>query len=551
MNIVYFLLNKFFQEERLNTLLMVLTSFVINIFQTNGISYISATIIDSIQKKEHTKANEFFKYFIFVSIIFIFLYNFYKYFQNKLLTKLRQWMRHQLVKMLLLVNNENFSEMNFTKLNSPINRISSVCFMVFNDIITYLLPNVSFLIIIAIYFLYNNIIFGLIFIIGNIFLILYLFFNWNGMIEHNEEYEKYVTDNEAYLVEILNNIDKIIYRGQTDNEINIYSYKTNNTINTAFKFYSNTNYHSIIMNVIVFIIIITCIWYLIKMIIDKKISLTIFITFFTILLLYRDRSLTMIQQIPDFIEFLGRSDSVIKHFKNMSEDYTDLMNKNYTSTPLEFKKITFENVSFKYKNGFSNVLNNFNKTIVIDDKIIGIIGLSGNGKSTFAKLIIKMYKPNQGTIYIDDQNIENIDGNYIRNNITYVNQNSKLFDRKIIENILYGCYDLDICNKYLHIIMKYPKIKELYKNIDIHKKTAGLFGENLSGGQRQVVNLIGGLIMPSPVIILDEPTNALDIALKSEIIQLIKDFKKYKKSIIIITHDKDVFKIFDETIQIG
>ena len=105
--------------------------------------------------------------------------------------------------------------------------------------------------------------------------------------------------------------------------------------------------------------------------------------------------------------------------------------------------------------------------------------------------------------------------------------------------------------KYLHIIMKYPKIKELYKNIDMHKKNAGLLGENLSGGQRQVVNLIGGLIMPSPIIILDEPTNALDIALKKEIIQLIKDFKKYKKSIFIITHDKDVFTIFDETIQIG
>jgi ATP-binding cassette subfamily B protein len=371
------------------------------------------------------------------------------------------------------------------------------------------------------------------------------------MIEHNEEYEKYVTDNEAYLVEILNNIDKIIYRGQTEKEIDIYSDKTNNTINTAFKFYSNTNYHSIIMNIIVFIIIIICIWYLIKMIVDKKISFTIFIALFTILLLYRDRSLTMIQQIPDFIEFLGRSDSVIKHFKNMSEDYTNLTNKNYNSIQLNFNKITFENVSFKYKNGFSNVLNNFNKTITIEDKIIGIVGLSGNGKSTFAKLIIKMYKPDKGVIYIDDQNIENIDGNYIRNNITYVNQNSKLFDRKVIENILYGCYDLDICNKYLHIIMKYPKIKELYRNIDIHNKTAGLFGENLSGGQRQVVNLIGGLIMPSQIVILDEPTNALDIALKKEIIQLIKDFKKYKKSIIIITHDKEVFSIFDETIQIG
>ena len=73
MNIVYFLLNKFFQEEWINTLLLVVTSFIINVFQTNGISYISATIINSIQQKQYTTVNEFFKYFIVVSIIFIFL----------------------------------------------------------------------------------------------------------------------------------------------------------------------------------------------------------------------------------------------------------------------------------------------------------------------------------------------------------------------------------------------------------------------------------------------------------------------------------------------
>ena len=91
----------------------------------------------------------------------------------------------------------------------------------------------------------------------------------------------------------------------------------------------------------------------------------------------------------------------------------------------------------------------------------------------------------------------------------------------------------------------------MYKNIDIHNKSAGLFGENLSGGQRQVVNLISGLIMPTKIVILDEPTNALDMALKKEVIQMIADFKKYKKSIIIITHDKDVFPILDETIKIN
>ena len=551
MNIVYFLLKQFFQEEQLNTFFMVLASFVINLFQTNGISFITATIIDSIQRKQYDNVHQFFKYFIVVSMLFVFLFYLYKFFQNKLLTKLRQWMRHQLVKMLLLVNNENFSEINFSKLNSPINRISSVCFMVFNDIITYLLPNITFLLMISIYFLYNNVIFGSIFIIGNIFLVLYLFLNWNNMLSHNEEYEKFVSDNEAYLVEILNNIDKIIYRGQTTNEIDIFSDKTDKSIDTAFKFYSNTNYHATIMNAMVFIIIILCLWYLIQLTISKQMTITTFITFFTILLLYREKSLTMIQQIPDFIEFLGRSDSVVKHFQNMAEDYTQFMKTNYIEKPLQFNKIRFENVDFKYKQGFSYVLKKFNKTLDLNDKIIGIVGLSGNGKSTIAKLIIKMYKAESGAIYIDDENIMNIDGNYIRNHITYVNQNSKLFDRKIIENLLYGCYDLDICNKYLHIIMKYPKIKELYKNVDIHNKKAGLFGENLSGGQRQVVNLIGGLVMPSQIVILDEPTNALDMALKKEVIQLIADFKKYKKCIMIITHDKDLFPIFNETIKVG
>jgi ABC-type bacteriocin/lantibiotic exporter with double-glycine peptidase domain len=261
--------------------------------------------------------------------------------------------------------------------------------------------------------------------------------------------------------------------------------------------------------------------------------------------------ITIIQQVPDFIEFLGRSDSVLKHFNEMTRDFYAIIDRQYKESDIPFENIEFDAVSFKYKTSDKYLFENLTIKLHTKDKIIGITGLSGNGKSTFIKLLLKLYRCDSGKIHIDGEDIENLDANFIRKHITYVNQSSKLFDRKVIENILYGCYELDICNKYLHIIMKYPKIKELYKNIDIHNKTAGLFGENLSGGQRQVVNLIGGLIMPSQVVILDEPTNALDNALKSEIIQLIKDFKKYKKSIIIITHDKDVFKIFDETIQIG
>jgi ATP-binding cassette subfamily B protein len=552
MNIVYNLLQHFFYEEYVNTFLMVFTSFIINIIQTNGISYITAKIIDLIHKNKKILVYDFFKYFVFISIAYILLYNYYKYFQNKLLTKLRQWMRHQLVKAMLIVNNENFSEINFTKLNSPINRISSVCFMVFNDAITYLLPNITFLIIISSYFLLKNTIFGVSFIIGNILLLIYLYLNWENMLVYNEDYEKHVNDTESYLQEILNNIDKIIYRGQTVNEIEVFSDKTNKSINKAFDFYSITSFHGTVMNCIVFIIIFLSIGYLIYLYFDKQIDFTIFVAFFTIILLYRDKMITIIQQIPDFIEFLGRSDSVLVHFKNMEKSY-DILKQNekqYKNVNLEFNKIYFENVSFGYQSSDKLLFENLNLSLDIDNKIIGMVGLSGRGKSTFMKLVLKLYKPKNGNIYIDGQNIDTIDPDYIRNNITYVNQNSKLFDKKVIDNMLYGCLDVDKCNEYLKQIMQYKKINELYKNVDIYNQRSGALGENLSGGQRQIINIIGGLINPSKILILDEPTNALDPELKKELLDLIRDFKKYKKSIIIITHDRDVHNLFDEVIKI-
>jgi len=234
----------------------------------------------------------------------------------------------------------------------------------------------------------------------------------------------------------------------------------------------------------------------------------------------------------------------------MSEDYHELMSKKYKSVDLPFETIRFENIYFKYKTSDDYTFKNFNKTIHISDKIIGITGISGKGKSTFSKLILKLYHPEKGNIYIDDVNIDDIDGEYIRKNISYVNQNSKLFDKLVVENMLYGCDDENVCKQYLAEIMKYEKISRLFEKMDIYDKQSGLLGENLSGGQRQVINIIGGLIQPSEIVILDEPTNSLDPELKHEIINLIVNFKKYKRCIIIVSHDKDVFPIFDENIKI-
>lgn len=551
MNIVYYLLGEFFKEEQINIFILTIISFVINLLQTNSISYITANIIEEIGAKNQPKVLYFFYFFVGVSVLFIFLYAVFKHYQNIILAKLKQWIRHHLLRVLMLVNNENFSEMNFLKMNSPINRIGAVCYMVFNDVIIYLLPNFSFLIMVGLFFLYKHFALGLIFALGNILLTVYFLYYWDNMLMHSEAYEARASESEAYMIEILNNIDKIIFRGQTENEIGEFSNRVEKSADASIKFNANVNDHGTVMYIIAYIFIFVFIFELVRLYFQKRVDFKIFITFFTIILLYRDKILSIIQQLPDFIEFLGRTDSILKHFEDMKDKYDEVLEKRqYKDHDLPFENIRFENISFQYSTNHKKVFDGANINIDTNNKIIGITGLSGNGKSTFAKIVLKMYKPEAGAVYIDGVDLRDIDVNYIRKCVTYISQNSKLFDKKITENIMYGCSDQDICTKHLEEILKYDKIRELYKNMNIHEKQAGSLGENLSGGQRQITNIISGLVNPSKILILDEPTNALDPALKKELLQIIRDFKKYKKCIIIITHDSDVYPLFDERLNI-
>jgi ATP-binding cassette subfamily B protein len=553
MDIITRLLERFFYEEILNTFLLIFFSFLVNLFQTNGVSYTTAKIIYFIQKGNTEMVWEFYKWFIIISSTYILLFNFYKFFQNKLMAKLRQWIRRELLKLILLINNESFLDMNFTKLSAPINRVSYVCYMIFSDVVTFLIPNITFLIILTLYFFFKNTIFGLLFLIGNILFLASGLYTWDYMKNTNNNFEVDLNDVESYQQEILNNIDKIIYRGEARNEMNIFFQKSENTINSAFLFFDSTMTNSNIMGIILHAVLFICSGYLIYLYFHKKIEITIFITFFTMLLLYRDKMIGCVYQMSEFVEFFGRSSSVLKHFQSLTDkgdSIDDILNKKHDDVELSFDTIRFENVTFKYNSTTQNVMENFNMFLRTNGKIIGIVGLSGKGKSTFAKMLIKLYKPITGNIYIDEHDIDNISPEYIRQNITYVNQNTKLFDRKVVENILYGCNDMDVCKNHMDNILNYPKILELYGNMDINSKKAGALGEHLSGGQRQIVNVIGGLINPSKILILDEPTNALDGNLKKELLEIIMDFKKHKKCIIIISHDEECMKIFDEKVKL-
>lgn len=551
MKTIVYLLREFFQEEKWNTIIILVIGLISNILQANTISYITSRILAGIQTNQSDIVSTFFKYFIWVSIGYGLLYYLYRMFQNKILTKMRQWVRFQLLRMILLVNNEHLSNTNFTKLVSPINRVSSVCFQVFTDIVMYIIPNLLFLLVISGLVFYIDAKMGCLFIAGNLLWIAYVIYSWESMTVKNAYYEERVIDTESHLTEIMNNIDKIIHRGQIDSEIADFSNQKDTSIGAAYDFYSTISDHMLVTNFIILFTMVVCIAFAISKYFQGDITSTMFMTFFTSMIMYKDRTGSLVGQIPDFVEFIGRSGSVMKLFENLEVDYEHMKNKQYNTTDVAYTNIRFDHVSFIYPGTDKVVFKDANFNLdTANNKIIGITGLSGNGKSTMSKMMIKMYKCTDGAIYINDVDIQDIDSRILRENITYVNQNSKLFDKTILDNILYGCSDKDICKKHYDEIMQYAKIKDLYKNVNLDKEKVGFSGEKLSGGQRQIANIISGLVNPSKILILDEPTNALDPDLKHDLLEVIKYFKPYKQCIIIITHDQDVHSLFDENVVV-
>lgn len=263
--------------------------------------------------------------------------------------------------------------------------------------------------------------------------------------------------------------------------------------------------------------------------------------------------------IPDITRKLGVLDSN----KKFASELFSYSVKNGKDINFVNGSIIFDNVSFGYNLYESKSLIFKNLSVIIDSgKIITLFGPSGSGKSTFVKLILNMITPSSGNIYIGGVNINDVSSNCIKQQITYVSQNtSTLFNKTIYENLIYGYEDIiDVKEFLIDIFTKY-ELYEIFVNInksidDSNKNkfaflnyNVGKVGELLSGGQRQIIHLIRTLLNKESLInIFDEPTTALDLKNKHSVLKLIQNEMK-GKTILIIAHDEDVRKISNKTID--
>lgn len=202
--------------------------------------------------------------------------------------------------------------------------------------------------------------------------------------------------------------------------------------------------------------------------------------------------------------------------------------------------ISIENLSFRYNQTSKYIFKNFDFKINYTDFVL-IKGRSGIGKSTLAKILLGLFNNYEGKIYIGNTDLQHINLEYIRDNITYVSQNNALYNISIIDNMKYGN---NVNNNVIINLLKEYGFYDLFNKLDNGLNTLYNNGNNkLSYGMMKIVLLIRGILRNSKIIIFDEPTNGLDPNTKENFLKLLKSIVK-TKTIMVITHTDD-FKNFN------
>ena len=205
--------------------------------------------------------------------------------------------------------------------------------------------------------------------------------------------------------------------------------------------------------------------------------------------------------------------------------------------------IEFKNVSFSFKD--KKILKDVSFTVKAGEKV-AFIGPSGAGKSTLLNLLSRFSEPDLGFIYLDGQELSKINLESLRNNISLVGQEPELFSLSIAENIAFSNPD----EKYpMPLIMGAAKGSFATEFIDkLPEKYNSMVknsGDNLSGGQKQRIAIARAFFKNSPVLILDEPTSAQDVASETKVLDGINKLMQ-GKTVLMVTHKHSLLAQVDK-----
>ena len=508
---------------------LLLTSILLTIFSIISSFYMKIAI--------NSVANNLGNVFIVVVIIFMFitilkiimmfLQDYYANHINKNINTeiLFPFIRHIFNLPLSTISNHTTGEI--TTRISEINNIKDL----FSDILINVIMNILLVLTSSIVLYIINI---RLFLCLLTIIIIYLLFNMLWIKPINRYVDKtinYETDLNATLVSFLNGLisiktssNKTYFNDQLDLVLTKYikgNYKFNHLIN-CFNFLNNS-----ILEIGLFITN----TYGLFMIMSGSLSLIDLVTFDSLYYYLIDPIKNIINLFPRFF-YIKKTFTKINEFIALNEEDNSINNNSFSNGDIKYSNVFF---SYDY---YNFPLNNFNMFIKKGSKVL-IMGKSGCGKSTLLKLLYRINKPNKGSISINNINILDYNIKTLRDNISYVSQEEKLFNDTIRNNITLG---KNISITYLNKIIKLCDLDDILDKRNLRLDTFILEeGNNFSGGEKARIILARSLMKKSSIILLDEAFSEIEKNDANKIINNINNYFK-DKTIIYVSHFKPDYK---------
>ncbi|MFZ5467050.1 MAG: type I secretion system permease/ATPase [Pseudomonadota bacterium] len=207
--------------------------------------------------------------------------------------------------------------------------------------------------------------------------------------------------------------------------------------------------------------------------------------------------------------------------------------------------IEFRDVSFTYPHQSAPSLHHVAFRIAPGERV-GIIGRSGSGKSTLARLLLGLYEPQDGAVLLDGVDIKQVDPAELRRRVGYVPQDVMLFYGTVRDNIVFGLPMVED-----EAVRRAAEMAGVSEFVDQHPLgydlVVGERGEGLSGGQRQTVVIARALLRDPSIMVMDEPSNSMDVMSESRLVQRLKEGLA-GKTFVLVTHRSSLLALVDRLI---
>lgn len=210
--------------------------------------------------------------------------------------------------------------------------------------------------------------------------------------------------------------------------------------------------------------------------------------------------------------------------------------------------LVVDNIEYNIKGRNTPIIQNIS-FVVKQGETVGIVGHVGSGKSTLLKIIARLLTPTHGEIYIEGKPLSKMSLTESRRMVGYVQQHPQLFNRTIFENIIYGNeHNPKATKEYVQSMVDSLGLTDAFANMTQGLDTkAGKNGSALSGGQKQLVQMMRLILTDPKIVILDEITASLDSETKKKLFKLL-DVALKGKTTLLVTHDPELMRLAQHTL---